>query len=66
MNRSILLRKGLIWTAGALGALFVLAAGLAAAFEAGYCRGPLPLPANAAHAKYSDRLPGAREAILPP
>jgi hypothetical protein len=35
MNRSILLRKGLIWTAGALGALFVLAAGLAAAFEAG-------------------------------
>jgi hypothetical protein len=31
MNRSMLLRKGLIWTAGALGALSVLAAGLAAA-----------------------------------
>jgi len=33
--------KGLIWTAAALGALLVLAAGLAAAIEAGYFRGPL-------------------------
>jgi uncharacterized protein involved in outer membrane biogenesis len=33
--------KGLIWAAGALGALLVLAAGLAAAIEAGYFRGPL-------------------------
>jgi uncharacterized protein involved in outer membrane biogenesis len=41
MNRSILFRRGLIWMACALGALFVLAAGLAAAIEAGYFRGPL-------------------------
>ena len=41
MNRSILVRRGLIWTAGALGSLLVLAAGLAAAIEAGYFRGPL-------------------------
>src|SRR5712675_2126027 len=41
MNRSILVRRGLIWTAGALASLFVLAAGLAAAIEAGYFRGPL-------------------------
>jgi len=33
--------KGLIWAAAALGALLVLAAGLAAAIEAGYFRGPL-------------------------
>jgi uncharacterized protein involved in outer membrane biogenesis len=41
MNRSILFRRGLICTAGALGVLFVLATGLAAAIEAGYFRGPL-------------------------
>jgi AsmA family protein len=41
MNRSILVRRGLIWTAGALGSLLVLAAWLAAAIEAGYFRGPL-------------------------
>jgi uncharacterized protein involved in outer membrane biogenesis len=41
MNRSILFRRGLIWTVGALGALFVVAAGLAAAIDAGYFRGPL-------------------------
>ena len=41
MNRSILFRRGLIWTAGALGGLFTLAAGLALAMEAGYFRGPL-------------------------
>jgi uncharacterized protein involved in outer membrane biogenesis len=37
----MLLRRGLIWTAGALGALFALAAALALAMEAGYFRGPL-------------------------
>jgi AsmA family protein len=41
VNRSMLFRRGLIWTAGALGALFALAAGLALAIEAGYFRGPL-------------------------
>jgi hypothetical protein len=40
-NRSILFRRGLIWTAGALGSLFALAAALAAAIEAGYFRGAL-------------------------
>jgi uncharacterized protein involved in outer membrane biogenesis len=41
MNRSILVRRGLIGTVGALGALIVVAAGLAAAIDAGYFRGPL-------------------------
>lgn len=41
MNRSMLIRRALIWTAGALGALCLLAAGLAVAIEAGYFRGPL-------------------------
>jgi AsmA family protein len=41
MNRSMLVRRGLIWTAGALGTLFVLVVGLAAAIEAGHFRGPL-------------------------
>ena len=41
MNRSILFRRWLIWTASALGMLFVLVAVLAAAIEAGYFRGPL-------------------------
>jgi AsmA family protein len=37
----MLFRRGLIWTAGAFGALFALAAALALAMEAGYFRGPL-------------------------
>jgi len=41
MNRSMLFRRGLIWTAGALGSLLVLAGGLAAALQSGYFRGPL-------------------------
>src|SRR5438552_18246021 len=41
MNRSILIRRGLIWTTGALGSLLVLTGGLAAALQAGYFRGPL-------------------------
>jgi uncharacterized protein involved in outer membrane biogenesis len=41
MNRSLLVRRGLIGTVGALGVLMVVAAGLAAAIDAGYFRGPL-------------------------
>jgi len=37
----MLFRRGLICTAGGLGALFALAAGLVLAMEAGYFRGPL-------------------------
>jgi uncharacterized protein involved in outer membrane biogenesis len=37
----MLFRRAFIWTAGVLGALFALAAGLALAMEAGYFRGPL-------------------------
>jgi len=41
MNRSILWRRGLLLTAGAVGALVVLAGAVAAAIQAGYFRGPL-------------------------
>ena len=41
MNGSLVIRRGLKWTAGALAAVVIMAVVLAAALNAGYCRGPL-------------------------